>query len=157
MRVILTLCGVLCASSFAFGQSEKSLGATKSFDATQQSSDQLWKPDEIEFPDQQPGEVKAFMPDKMPTIQEKRLDTPKGVVVFSQVWDISCGDKVCPTKVALISPGGQKKILLEDSLPQILPEAKSKSLVVDDQVTISDDLKTLSIKTDDGVQDFDLN
>jgi hypothetical protein len=151
----IMLSAVLYSSVALHAQEQKSLSATKSLTISDQGQDILWKPDEIELPQNETGELKALMPDKAPTIQEKRINTSKGVIIFSQLWDISCTE-LCPTKVVVDPPSGQQKILLDDVLPQVLPESASKSLAQDDQVTLSDDLKTLSIKTDSGIQNFDL-
>ncbi|PBB31250.1 hypothetical protein [Mesorhizobium sp. WSM3882] len=155
------LCIVFAAScafsSPLFAQEKVVLGSTKSLSIADQGKDEIWKPDEIEQPSTEKGELKDLMPNTAPSIQEKRVTTALGTVVFSQLWDITCTE-LCPTKVVLEKLDGTKKVLLDDVLPQILPEGQSKSLKVDDQVSISDDLKTLWIDTDQhGVETFELN
>lgn len=155
MRIWIILCVVLYSHAALHAQEQKTLSATKALAIPDQGQDALWKPEEIELPQNETGELKALMPDKAPTIQEKRINTSEGVIIFSQLWDISCTE-LCPTKVVVDLPSGQQKTLLDDVLPQVLPESASKSLAQDDQVTLSGDLKTLSIKTDNGIQNFDL-
>lgn len=153
----LVLCVALMLCSPLLAQEKKALGATKSLSIVEQGQDEIWKPDEIEQSSTESGELKDLMPDTQPSIQEKRLDTPLGTVVFSQLWDISCTE-LCPTKVVLEKKDGTKKLLLDDVVPQILPQAQSKSLKLDDQVSISDDLKTLWVDTDQhGIETFELN
>ncbi|MDX8521144.1 hypothetical protein [Mesorhizobium dulcispinae] len=157
MRLFMICVWAMLSTSPLCAQEKMPLGSTKSLSVGNQGGIELWKPSEIEQGSQEAGELKSLSEEtKPPKIEEKRLVTPLGTVVFAQLWDLTCAS-LCQTKVLLEKPDGTVKVLLDDVLPQIRPEEESKSLKIDNQVSISEDLKTLWVDTDDGVQTFQLN
>lgn len=55
------------------------------------------------------------------TIYEYRLATPQGEWLISQIWNADCAAAICPTRLMQIAPGGQRTILVDDMMHQVIP------------------------------------
>jgi hypothetical protein len=55
------------------------------------------------------------------TIYEYRLTTPRGEWLISQIWNADCAAATCPTQLVQIATGGERKILVDDMMRQIIP------------------------------------
>ena len=55
------------------------------------------------------------------TIYEYRLATPQGEWLISQIWNVDCAAATCPTRLMQIAPGGQRTILVDDMMHQVIP------------------------------------
>jgi hypothetical protein len=55
------------------------------------------------------------------TIYEYRLATPQGEWLISQIWNADCAAATCPTRLVQIEPGGQRTILVDDMMHQVIP------------------------------------
>ena len=55
------------------------------------------------------------------TIHEYELRSAKGDLLVSQVWNDDCSSSTCPTRLVRLGAGGQRTVLVDDMMHQVIP------------------------------------
>jgi hypothetical protein len=72
------------------------------------------------------------------TIYEYRLSTPQDDWLISQIWNADCAAATCPTRLAQIAPGGQRTILIDDMMHQVIPPDDPRFSAVGNQAAFAE-------------------
>lgn len=67
------------------------------------------------------GEALAPNPKGTVTIHEYQLRTPEGEWLISQIWNDDCSSGTCPTRLVRIAPSGERHVVVDDMMHQIVP------------------------------------
>lgn len=67
------------------------------------------------------GDSLAPGPKGTVTIHEYQLRTPEGEWLISQIWNDDCSSGTCPTRLVRLAPNGQRQVVVDDMMHQIVP------------------------------------
>ncbi len=67
------------------------------------------------------GDALAPNPKGTVTIHEYQLRTPGGEWLISQIWNEDCSSGTCPTRLVRIAPSGERRVVVDDMMHQVVP------------------------------------
>ncbi|MGR9426217.1 hypothetical protein [Rhizobium leguminosarum] len=67
------------------------------------------------------GDALSPNPKGTVTIHEYQLRTDQGDWLVSQIWNDDCSSGTCPTRLVRVAPGGQRQVVVDDMMHQIVP------------------------------------
>ncbi len=84
------------------------------------------------------------------TIQEYAAENSQGRWIISQLWDAGCSTDLCPTRLVLKPPNGERKLKLTDMLYQVAPLNDKQFLAEQTKTVAGSYLNTPFVLSSDG-------